>query len=103
MLRTAAQLLDQLQPEGDLARRPLAEGKSADLHPVDDRVVCDHPLCVRADGTLLDRLEGSTQAACRGSRNGSPEVRWGYRGLMLGCEAMYRRSLAPGRRVVIRS
>jgi hypothetical protein len=73
----------------------LAEGVSVDLHPVVEHVVCDNPLCVRADGTLLDHLEGSTQAAnlsriAKHGRRGAT----GYRSRMLGREAMYRRSLA---------
>lgn len=73
----------------------LAEGVSVDLHPVVEHVVCDNPICVRADGTLLDHLEGSTQAANlsriaqRGRRGAT-----GYRSRMFGREAMYRRSLA---------
>ena len=56
---------------------------------------CDNPICVRADGTLLDHLEGSTQAAnlARISQHGRRGV-LGYRGRMRGREAMYRRSLA---------
>ena len=73
----------------------LAEGESVDLHPVVEHVVCDNPLCVRADGTPLDHLEGSTQAAnlsriAQRGRRGA----MGYRSRMLGREAMYRRSLA---------
>ena len=73
----------------------LAEGVSIDLHPVVEHVVCDNPICVRADGTLLDHLEGSTQAAnlARIAQHGRRDSR-GYRGRMLGREAMYRRSLA---------
>lgn len=73
----------------------LAEGVSVDLHPVVEHVACDNPLCVRADGTLLDHLEGSTQAAnlsriAQRGRRGA----MGYRSRMLGRDAMYRRSLA---------
>ena len=73
----------------------LAEGESVDLHPVVEHVVCDNPLCVRADATLLDHLEGSTQTAnlsriAQRGRRGA----MGYRSRMLGREAMYRRSLA---------
>lgn len=73
----------------------LAEGVSIDLHPVVEHVVCDNPICVRADGTLLDHLEGSTQAAnlARIAQHGRRDSRR-YRGRMLGREAMYRRSLA---------
>jgi hypothetical protein len=73
----------------------LAEGVSIDLVPVVEHVVCDNPICVRADGTLLDHLEGSTQAAnlARISQHGRRGV-LGYRGRMRGREAMYRRSLA---------
>lgn len=73
----------------------LAEGESIDLHPVVEHLVCNNPICVRADGTLLDHLEGSTQAVnlARISRHGRNGPR-GYRGRMLGKEAMYRRSLA---------
>ena len=50
---------------------------------------------VHADGTPLDHLEGSTQAAnlsriAQRGRRGA----MGYRSRMLGREAMYRRSLA---------
>ena len=73
----------------------LAEGVSIDLPPVVEHVVCDNPICVRADGTLLDHLEGSTQAVnlSRISQHGRRGAR-DYRGRMLGREAMYRRSLA---------
>ena len=73
----------------------LAEGVSIDLPPVVEHVVCDNPICVRAEGTLLDHLEGSTQAAnlTRIAQRGRRDSR-GYRGRMLGREAMYRRSLA---------
>ena len=73
----------------------LAEGESIDLSPVVEHVVCDNPVCVRADGTLLDHLEGSTQAAnlSRIAQHGRRGAR-GYRGRMLGRETMYRRSLA---------
>jgi len=73
----------------------LAEGLSIDVPPVVEHVVCDNPICVRADGTLLDHLEGSTQSAnlariaLRGRRGAT-----GYRSRMRGKEAMYRRSLA---------
>ena len=73
----------------------LAEGQSIDVPPVVEHVVCDNPICVRADGTLLDHLEGSTQAAnlsriAQRGRRGAI----GYRSRMRGKEAMYRRSLA---------
>ncbi len=57
--------------------------------------MCDNPICVRAEGTLLDHLEGSTQAAnlARITQRGRRGSR-GYRSRMLGREAMYRRSLA---------
>lgn len=73
----------------------LAEGVSIDFHPVVEHVVCDNPLCVRADGTLLDHLAGSTQSAnlSRIAQRGRAGAR-GYRSRMLGREAMYRRSLA---------
>lgn len=73
----------------------LAEGESIDLPPVVEHVVCDNPICVRADGTLLDHLEGSTQGAnlSRIAQHGRRGSR-GYRGRMLGREATYRRSLA---------
>ena len=73
----------------------LAEGVSVDLHPVVEHVVCDNPICVRADGTLLDHLEGSNQAAnlSRIAQRGRRGAR-GYRSRMLSREAMYRRSLA---------
>jgi hypothetical protein len=73
----------------------LAVGVSIDLPPVVEHVVCDNPICVRADGTLPDHLEGSTQAAnlSRIARHGRGGAR-GYRGRMRGREAMYRRSLA---------
>ena len=73
----------------------LAEGESIDLPPVVEHVVCDNPICVRADGTLLDHLEGSTQAAnlSRIAQHGRRGAR-GYRSRMFGREAMYRRSLA---------
>lgn len=66
----------------------LAQGESVDLHPVVEHIVCDNPICVRAEGTLLDHLAGSTQAAnlTRISRK--------YRTRLLGREATYRRSLA---------
>jgi len=73
----------------------LAEGVLIDLPPVVEHVVCDNPICVRAEGTLLDHLEGSTQAAnlsriAQHGRRGAS----GYRSRMLGREAMYRRSRA---------
>lgn len=73
----------------------LAEGVSIDLPPVVEHVVCDNPICVRAEGTLLDHLEGSTQAAnlSRIAQHGRRGAR-GYRSRMFGREAMYRRSLA---------
>jgi hypothetical protein len=73
----------------------LAEGVSIDLSPVVEHVVCDNPICVRAEGTLLDHLEGSTQAAnlSRIAQHGRRGAR-GYRSRMFGREAMYRRSLA---------
>ena len=73
----------------------LAEGASIDLPPVVEHVVCDNPICVRAEGTLLDHLEGSTQAAnlSRIAQHGRGGAR-GYRSRMFGREAMYRRSLA---------
>jgi len=73
----------------------LAEGESVDMQPVVEHVVCDNPICVRADGTLLDHLEGSTQAAnlSRIAQNRRRGTR-GYRSRMFGREAMYRRSLA---------
>jgi hypothetical protein len=73
----------------------LAEGTSIDDPPVVEHVVCDNPICVRADGTLLDHLEGSTQGRnlSRIAQHGRSGPR-GYRGRMLGREAMYRRSLA---------
>ncbi|MDP3949624.1 hypothetical protein [Microbacterium sp.] len=60
-----------------------------------EHVVCDNPIGVRADGTLLDHLEGSTQAAnlTRIAQHGRRDS-GGYRGRLLGREAMYRRSLA---------
>ncbi len=46
----------------------LAEGQSIDLPPVVEHVVCDNPVCVRADGTLLDHLEALPKPrTCRGS------------------------------------
>lgn len=74
----------------------LAEGESIDLPPVVEHIVCDNPICVRADGTLLDHLEGSTQAAnlSRIAQHGRRGAARGYRGRMLDREAMYRRSLA---------
>ncbi len=73
----------------------LAEGESIDLPPVVEHVVCDNPICVRADGTLLDHLEESTQAAnlSRIAQHGRGGARC-YRGRMLGREATYQRSLA---------
>ncbi len=73
----------------------LAEGQSIDLPPVVEHVVCDNPICVRADGTLLDHLEGSTQGTnlSRIAQHGRRGAR-GYRGRLLGREATYRRSLA---------
>ncbi|MEP9385526.1 hypothetical protein [Nocardioides sp. KR10-350] len=73
----------------------LAEGESVDLPPVVEHVVCDNPICVRADGTLLDHLEGSTQAAnlSRIAQHGRRGSR-GYRSRLLGREATYQRSLA---------
>lgn len=73
----------------------LAEGISIDLYPVVEHVVCDNPLCVRADGTMLDHLIGSTQAAnlSRIAQHGRSGAR-GYRSRLLNREAMYRRSLA---------
>lgn len=73
----------------------LAEGVSIDQPPVVEHVVCDNPICVRADGTLFDHLEGSTQAAnlSRIAQHGRRGAR-GYRSRMLSREAMYRRSLA---------
>jgi hypothetical protein len=74
----------------------LAEGVSIDLHPVVEHVVCDNPICVRAEATLLDHIEGSTQAAnlTRIAQHGRLGDSRGYRGRLLGREAMYRRSLA---------
>jgi len=73
----------------------LAEGASIDFPPVVEHVVCDNPICVRAEGTLLDHLEGSTQAAnlSRIAQRGRRGAR-GYRSRMFGREAMYRRSVA---------
>jgi hypothetical protein len=63
----------------------LAEGVSIDLSPVVEHVVCDNPICVRAEGTLLDHLEGSTQAAnlSRIAQHGRGGAR-GYRSRMFG-------------------
>ena len=73
----------------------LAEGVSIDLPPLVEHVVCDSPICVRAEGTLLDYLDGSTQAAnlSRIAQHGRHGAR-GYRSRMLGRVAMYRWSLA---------
>lgn len=73
----------------------LAEGVSVDLHPVVEHLVCDNPICVRADGSRFDHLLGSTQAANL-SRIGlhgrtSPRV---YRRRVGSREETYRRSLA---------
>jgi hypothetical protein len=73
----------------------LAEGTPIDFHPVVEHAVCDNPICVRADGGLFDHLEGSTQAInlSRIGARGRAGAR-GYRGRMLGREAMCRRSRA---------
>lgn len=69
---------------------------SIDLYPVVEHVVCDSPISVRADGTLLDHLEGSTQAAnlSQIAQHGRRGSACDYPGRLLGREAMYRRSLA---------
>lgn len=87
--------------DGQVVLRPhrlavaLVEGTSWDLHPVVEHAECDNPTCVRAEGNLLDHLEGSTQAAnlARAAARGRAGGR-GYRGRMLSRQAMARRSRA---------
>lgn len=72
----------------------LAAGVSVDLVPVVEHLVCDNPICVRAEGTLLDHLEGSTQSANLSRIVRGDHALRGYSGRLRSREAMYRRSLA---------
>lgn len=73
----------------------LAEGTSVDHHPVVEHLVCDNPICVRADGTRFDHLLGSTQAAnlSRIKMNGRSSRRV-YRRRIGSRQETYRRSKA---------
>lgn len=73
----------------------LAEGTSVDAHPVVEHLVCDNPLCVRASGTSLDHLLGSTQSANLARMVARGRHLPHRRGLRSGGrEDMYRRSRA---------